>query len=71
MVRGQEFLENKEARPLRKEKTKNTPKIIGNVELFISLKTPIDESTVISLKKQTAARKRLTITRARRNMNII
>jgi hypothetical protein len=58
-------------RPLMKVKKKNTPNIIGSVVLLISLKTPIDESTVMLLKKQTAARKRLPIANARRNKNTI
>jgi hypothetical protein len=58
-------------RPLMKVKKKNRPKTIGSVELLISLKAPIDEFTVMLLKKQTAARKRLPITKARRNKNTI
>ena len=62
---------NIDIRPLTKVKKKNKPKIIGSVELLISLKAPIEEFTVMLLKKQTAARKRLPITKARRNKNTI
>ena len=65
MNKGQEFLVNMENRPLTNTTKKNSPKIIDSSELLISLTNPTDEFTVMLLRKQTTAPKRLPVTRMR------
>jgi hypothetical protein len=69
--KGQEFLVNMENRPLMNVAKKNRPMIMDVSVPLISLKNPTDEFTVMLLRKQTAAPKRLPVISMRRNRNIM